>query len=176
MEGVDKLSVLLEVKDLRTSFNTETGVINAVNGVSFSVEREKTLGVVGESGCGKSVMSLSIMQLIRHPGKIESGEILLHRKGSSVDLTKMEPMSDEMRSIRGNEIAMIFQEPGTALNPVFRVGPQVAESLRIHQKISKNQFKISKNIFYEKKRNPRKSARKAKNPRVKKILFRKIYC
>ena len=111
------MSILLEVNDLRTSFNTENGVINAVNGVSFSVEREKTLGVVGESGCGKSVMSLSIMQLIRNPGKIESGEILLHRKGSSVDLAKMDPMSDEMRSIRGNEIAMIFQEPMTSLNP-----------------------------------------------------------
>ena len=138
MEGVDKLSILLEVNDLRTSFNTETGVINAVNGVSFSVEREKTLGVVGESGCGKSVMSLSIMQLIRHPGKIESGEIFFHRKGSSVDLTKMEPMGDEMRSIRGNEIAMIFQEPMTSLNPVFSIENQLTESIRVHQRLKQN--------------------------------------
>ena len=131
------MTKLLEVVDLRTSFTTETGVINAVNGVSFCVDREKTIGVVGESGCGKSVMSLSIMQLIRHPGKIESGEILLHRNGSCVDLTKIEPMSNEMRSIRGNDIAMIFQEPMTSLNPVFSIENQLTESIRVHQRLKK---------------------------------------
>ena len=124
---------LIDVKGLKTSFYTETGVVNAVNDVSFAIEREKTLGVVGESGCGKSVTALSIMGLIRAPGRIESGEILFQRDGKTIDLTKLDPKGQEMRSIRGNEIAMIFQEPMAFLNPVYTIGNQIMESIMLHQ-------------------------------------------
>ncbi len=130
---------LIEVKDLETSFYTDAGVVRAVNGVDFTIEREKTLGVVGESGCGKSVTALSIMRLILYPGKIVGGELLFHRNGSTVDLTKLDPMGPEIRSIRGNEIAMIFQEPMTSLNPVYTIGNQIMESIRLHQGLSRNE-------------------------------------
>src|ERR1700748_2683644 len=108
---------ILEVKNLQTSFFTDGGEEKAVDDVSFSVYKGKTLGIVGESGCGKSVTSLSIMRLIPNPpGQIESGQILYEGK----DLVKL-PLAD-MRAIRGNEISMIFQEPMTSLNPVFTVG------------------------------------------------------
>ena len=118
---------LLEVKDLRVYFNTDAGVVKAVDDISFSVEHGKTLGIVGESGCGKSITSLSIMQLVETPpGEIKSGEIWyegedLLKKGTS-----------EMLKIRGSQIAMIFQEPMTSLNPVFTVGQQIVEALKIH--------------------------------------------
>jgi peptide/nickel transport system ATP-binding protein/oligopeptide transport system ATP-binding protein len=102
---------LIEVRGLKTYFYTEDGVVRAVDGVDFTIEPEKTLGVVGESGCGKSVTALSIMGLLQMPpGKIEAGEILYHRNGGVTDLTKLNPKGHEMRSIRGNDIAMIFQE------------------------------------------------------------------
>ena len=128
---------LIEVKDLETNFYTDAGVVRAVNGVDFTIEREKTLGVVGESGCGKSVTALSIMRLILYPGKIVGGEILFHRNGTAVDLTKLDPMGPEIRSIRGNEIAMIFQEPMTSLNPVYTIGNQIMESIMLHQGLSR---------------------------------------
>ena len=137
-EGQGKLSVLLEVKNLRTNFYIDAGVAHAVNGVEFTIDRGKTLGVVGESGCGKSVTALSIMGLIRPPGKMETGEILFHKDGSAIDLSKLEPMGPEMRSIRGNEIAMIFQEPMTSLNPVYTIGTQIMESIILHQRLSRN--------------------------------------
>lgn len=133
------MSPLIEVKNLKTKFHMETGTANAVNGVDFTIEREKTLGVVGESGCGKSVTALSIMNLIRSPGEIEGGEILFHRNGSVVDLTKLDPMGRKMRSIRGNEISMIFQEPMTSLNPVYTIGNQIIEAIRLHQKVGKKE-------------------------------------
>ncbi|EGL81759.1 oligopeptide/dipeptide ABC transporter, ATPase subunit [Caldalkalibacillus thermarum TA2.A1] len=126
---------LLEVRDLQTHFFTEDGVIPSVDGVTFDVHKGETLAIVGESGCGKSVTSLSIMRLVSEPGKIMRGQILFEGK----DLTKLSER--EMRSIRGNEIAMIFQEPLTSLNPVFTVGDQVAEVLRLHQKLSRKQAK-----------------------------------
>ncbi len=129
---------LIEVKDLKTNFYTDAGVVRAVNGVDFTIEREKTLGVVGESGCGKSVTALSIMRLILYPGKIVGGEILFHRNGTMVDLTKLDPTGPEIRSIRGNEIAMIFQEPMTSLNPVYTIGNQIMESIMLHQGLSRN--------------------------------------
>ena len=129
---------LIEVKDLETNFYTDAGVVRAVNGVDFTIEREKTLGVVGESGCGKSVTALSIMRLILYPGKIVGGEILFHRNGTAVDLTKLDPTGPEIRSIRGNEIAMIFQEPMTSLNPVYTIGNQIMESIMLHQGLSRN--------------------------------------
>ncbi len=120
---------LLEVKNLKTGFKTDDGSFLAVDDVSFKVEKGRTLGIVGESGCGKSVTSLSIMGLIPNPpGKIQGGEILYEGK----DLLKF-PES-EMRKIRGNEIAMIFQEPMTSLNPVFTCGRQIAEVIELHQK------------------------------------------
>ena len=129
------LAKLIELKNLKTNFYTRAGVVRAVNGVDFTIEREKTLGVVGESGCGKSVTALSIMGLIQTPGLIETGEILLHQNESVVDLTRLDPMGPVMRSIRGNEIAMIFQDPMTSLNPVFTIGNQIMESIMLHQKL-----------------------------------------
>ncbi len=128
---------LIEVKDLKTNFYTEAGVVRAVNGVDFTIDREKTLGVVGESGCGKSVMALSIMSLIRPPGRIDFGEILFYQNGKAINLTKLDPKGPEMRAIRGNEIAMIFQEPMTSLNPVYTIGNQIMESIMLHQKLGK---------------------------------------
>ncbi len=125
-------SKILEVRNLQTSFTTERGVLKAVDDVSFELSAGKTLGVVGESGCGKSVTSLSIMRLIPNPpGKITGGEILY--KGR--DLLRLS--AEEMRKIRGNEISMIFQEPMTSLNPVFTIGNQLMEAILLHQDLSK---------------------------------------
>ena len=127
---------LLEVKNLKTYFYTDDGVVKSVDGVSFSVEKGKTLGIVGESGCGKSITSLSIMQLVETPpGKIVDGEIIYEGE----DLLKKN--KEEMRKIRGGQIAMIFQEPMTSLNPVFTVGEQIMEALRIHTDLDKHQAK-----------------------------------
>src|SRR5678810_1487308 len=128
------MAALLEVRNLQTSFFTPEGEVRAIDGVSFEIGQGKTLGLVGESGCGKSVTSLSIMRLIQSPpGKIVGGEIIYRGK----DLLKLG--NEEMRKIRGNEISMIFQEPMTSLNPVFTVGDQIVEAIRIHQKRSKSE-------------------------------------
>ena len=120
---------LLEVKNLKTQFRTDDGSFLAVDDISFTLEKGKTLGIVGESGCGKSVTSLSIMRLIPSPpGNIVGGEILFEGR----NLLKL--TEEEMRKIRGNEIAMIFQEPMTSLNPVFTCGYQIAEAIALHQK------------------------------------------
>lgn len=122
---------LLEVRDLRTHFKTQDGVVKAVDGVSFHVNRGETLGIVGESGCGKSVTSLSIMRLIPSPpGKIVSGQLLFDGE----DLIQLS--EEEMRKIRGNRIAMIFQDPMTSLNPVLTIGRQITESLELHMKLN----------------------------------------
>ena len=131
---------LIEVRGLKTYFYTEDGVVHAVDGVNFTIEPEKTLGMVGESGCGKSVTARSIMGLIQMPpGKIEAGEILYHQNGNVIDLTKLDPKGHEIRSIRGNEIAMIFQEPMTSLNPVYTIGNQIMEAITLHQRLSKKE-------------------------------------
>ncbi|NLA58173.1 MAG: ABC transporter ATP-binding protein [Firmicutes bacterium] len=123
---------LLEVRGLKTYFYTEDGVVPAVDGVDFALNKGETLGIVGESGCGKSVTSLSIMRLIPDPpGKIVDGEIIF--EGSNL-LKKAEA---EMRNIRGNDISMIFQEPMTSLNPVFTIGDQIMEAIILHQRLSK---------------------------------------
>ena len=133
---------LIEVRGLKTYFYTEDGIVRAVDGVDYVIEHEKTLGVVGESGCGKSVTALSIMGLVQiPPGKIEDGEILFHRDGKVMDLTKLNPKGREMRAIRGNEIAMIFQEPMTSLNPVYTIGNQIMEAIILHQKLNKKNAK-----------------------------------
>ena len=123
---------LLEVHELRVSFKTEDGIVRAVNGLSYAIERGSTLGIVGESGSGKSVSALSIMRLIpTPPGNIESGRVLF--KGEDL-LAKSEP---EMRKIRGKDVAMIFQDPMTSLNPVLTVGEQIAEAVQLHLRYSK---------------------------------------
>lgn len=127
---------ILEVKGLCTEFKTERGVVRAVDDVSFSVFAGKTLGIVGESGCGKSVTSLSIMRLIPNPpGKIVAGEILY--RGSNL----LNFDSAKMRSLRGKDLAMIFQEPMTSLNPVYTVGNQISEAIAIHQNLSGKEIK-----------------------------------
>lgn len=129
---------LIDLKSLKTYFYTEDGVVKAVDGVTFSIDEQQTMGVVGESGSGKSVTALSVMGLVpMPPGKIVEGEVLYHRNGGTVDLTKLSPKGKEMRSIRGNEIAMIFQEPMTSLNPVFTIGNQIMEAITLHQKVNK---------------------------------------
>ncbi len=131
---------LLSVLDLKTYFYTEDGVVKAVDGVTFKIEPQQTLGVVGESGCGKSVTALSIMGLVpMPPGRIAGGKIILHRNGHNIELTSLNPKGKEYRSIRGKEIAMIFQEPMTSLNPVFTVGYQIMEAIMLHQKVSKKE-------------------------------------
>ena len=125
---------LLQVRNLQTSFFTPEGEVRAIDGVSFEIREGKTLGLVGESGCGKSVTSLSIMRLIPSPpGKIVGGEILYRGR----DLLKLS--NEEMRKIRGNEISMIFQEPMTSLNPVFTVGNQIGEAIKLHQGLGKKE-------------------------------------
>ncbi|MEP6742422.1 MAG: ABC transporter ATP-binding protein [bacterium] len=122
---------LLEVNNLQTHFPTRAGLVRAVDGVSFHIDRGELLGLVGESGCGKSITALSIMRLIAPPGKIVGGEIIF-------DGRNLLKMSDrEMRDIRGDDIAMIFQDPMTSLNPVFTVGEQIAEALRLHRNLSR---------------------------------------
>jgi oligopeptide/dipeptide ABC transporter ATP-binding protein len=126
-------AVLLEVRNLKTYFYTDAGVVKAVDGVSFSVRHGEVLGLVGESGCGKSVTSFSIMRLVSLPGKVIDGEILF----GGTDLLKLS--EKEMTSIRGNRISMIFQQPQSSLNPVFKTGDQIAEVLQIHRQIKKGQ-------------------------------------
>src|SRR5487761_1842755 len=117
---------LLRVEDLVTEFRTDDGVVHAVDGVSFNIRQGQTMGLVGESGCGKSVTALSVMGLIEHPGTIAGGKILFEGK----DLVGLG--AEEIRHVRGKEIAMIFQEPMTSLNPVYTVGDQIAEMARLH--------------------------------------------
>lgn len=127
-------NTLVEFKNLKTYFYTEDGVVKAVNDVSFKIKEGETVGVVGESGCGKSVTSMSLMRLIPNPpGKIVDGDILFEGK-SVVNMSE-----DEMRDIRGNKISVIFQEPMTSLNPVFTVGKQIGEAVVLHQKLSKEE-------------------------------------
>ena len=128
---------LLEVRNLCTEFKTEEEIVKAVDGVSFTLHKGQTIGIVGESGSGKSVTSLSVMRLIQSPpGRISAGEMMFHSRSKGViDLLKLN--DKEMRSLRGNEIAMIFQEPMTSLNPVFTCGNQVMEAIMLHQKVDK---------------------------------------
>jgi peptide/nickel transport system ATP-binding protein len=126
-EPVNTDTPILEVKGLRTSFYTRAGAIRAVTGVDFHVNEGEVLGLVGESGCGKSVTSLSILGLVGEPGVVEGGEVLFGGR----DLLKLS--QDEMRKVRGDRIAMIFQQPQSSLNPVMKVGPQIAEALLIHR-------------------------------------------
>ena len=130
---------LLEISGLKTVFPTDDGIVNAVNDVSFEIARGQTVGVVGESGCGKSITGLSLLQLVPSPGRIEAGELRFHRNGNEtpLDIAQVSPKSELMRQIRGNEIAIIFQEPMTSLNPVYTVGNQIAEAVILHEGVDK---------------------------------------
>ena len=127
------MNKLLEVKNLKTHFNTDKGVVKAVDGVTFDIIEGKTLGVVGESGCGKSITAMSVMRLIDRNGGIVDGTIMYN--GQDLAQIKM----DDMRKIRGNDISIIFQEPMTSLNPVFRIGDQIVEAIKLHQDLSKEE-------------------------------------
>lgn len=134
---------ILEVKNLKTHFFLEKGVVQAVKGVNFTLQNKQTLGIVGESGCGKSVTARSIMQLIKSPpGKIVDGEIIFRRqkqRAETIDIVQLDPKGPEMRSIRGGEISMIFQEPMTSLNPLYTVGRQIAEVVELHQGMTRKE-------------------------------------
>ena len=132
-------STILEVKDLHVQFHLEQATIRAVDGVSFSLNRKRTLGIVGESGCGKSITAMAIMRLIQSPpGKITQGTISLRLNNNEIiDITSLSAKGPAMRNIRGAEIAMIFQEPMTSLNPIYTIGAQIAESVMLHQHLSK---------------------------------------
>jgi peptide/nickel transport system ATP-binding protein len=130
---VNPAEAILEVRNLRTSFPTETGLIHAVDNISFDVRRGEAVALVGESGCGKSVTAMSIMRLVAQPGRITGGEVRFRGR----DLASLSER--QMREVRGNDIAMVFQEPMTSLNPVFKIGAQVAEAIRIHRKVSKKE-------------------------------------
>ena len=130
---IEKKETLLEVRNLKTYFYTEDGVVKAVDGVDFSVGRGEVLGLVGESGCGKSVTSLSIMRLIGVPGKVVEGTIMFEGRNL------LELSESEMVHMRGNRISMIFQQPQSSLNPVFKIADQVAEVLQIHQNMGKEE-------------------------------------
>ena len=132
-DGVFEEDALLEVRNLRTSFPSAEGLVHAVDNVSFNVRRGEAVALVGESGCGKSVTAMSIMRLVASPGRITAGQIRFKGK----DLATISER--DMRDVRGNDIAMVFQEPMTSLNPVFKIGAQVAEAIRIHRKVSRKE-------------------------------------
>ncbi len=133
-------SAILEVHDLRTYFHLPEGTLKAVDGVDLTIEPGQTVGVIGESGSGKSVTAQSILQIVTPPGAIESGEIILRRSdGSLVDLAKLSPRSRDIRDIRGAEISMVFQEPMTSLSPVHTIGAQITEAIELH--ITRNKRK-----------------------------------
>lgn len=133
---------VLEVKDLQTRFRVQKRVVNAVSGVTFELKRGKVLGIVGESGCGKSVSAHSILQLLPKTASIDNGTVTYYPKdGEPIELTKYGPKSNEIRKIRGKDISMIFQDPMTSLNPVYTIGSQIVENLRKHENISKAEAK-----------------------------------
>ena len=135
-----KTEVALRVEDLRVYFYTEEGEIRAVDGVSFSMRRGRITALVGESGCGKSVTSYSILRLIQKPGKIMGGRILFHpNDGESVNITDLKETSDALFDLRGGKISMIFQEPMTALSPVHTVGNQICEAILLHQDVTRDE-------------------------------------
>lgn len=138
--------LLIEIKNLKTHFFTDEGIVRAVDGVDMDIYRNKTLCVVGESGCGKSITARSILQIVDPPGRVVEGEILYHRQNESgqqevLDLAALHPRGRLIRSIRGQDISMIFQEPMTSLSPIHTVGDQIVEVIMLHMDLSKNAAK-----------------------------------
>src|SRR5277367_3233730 len=125
---------LLRVRDLRVAFRLDEGTVRAVDGLSFDVFPGQVVGIVGESGCGKSVTMKAILQLVEPPGRITNGEILYRPAEDTIDLTRLKPRGPEMRALRGAEIALIPQEPMAAFSPVHTVGEQIIEAIRLHEK------------------------------------------
>jgi peptide/nickel transport system ATP-binding protein len=175
---------LVEVENLHVHFKLDEGMVKAVNGVNFTIPAGKTLGVVGESGCGKSVTARAIMRIVRPPGRIVEGKVLYHRRDASsaglpdgygygqtngqitpelartsIDLTTLDPKGKAIRSIRGNDIAMIFQEPMTSLSPVHTIGSQIVEAIRLHRDVTKREAKDLAIEMLEKVGVPRASQR-----------------
>jgi peptide/nickel transport system ATP-binding protein len=129
-------NVLLDVRDLRVHFELDEGTVRAVDGLSYSLQRGRTLGVVGESGCGKTITAQSILRIVPKPGRIVAGQIIYYPQGRlPLDLARLDPFGDEIRSIRGKEIAYIFQEPMASLSPVHTIGHQMIERIRLHLKL-----------------------------------------
>ncbi|HEX9116924.1 MAG TPA: ABC transporter ATP-binding protein [Anaerolineae bacterium] len=136
--GTGQVQPLLAVRNLKTYFYQDEGVVKAVDGASFALAPGKTLGIVGESGCGKSVTARSILRIVEQPGRIVEGEILLQRPGGqAIDLTRLNPDGREMRAIRGRDIGLVFQEPMTSFSPVHTVGNQIVEAIRLHNDVGK---------------------------------------
>jgi peptide/nickel transport system ATP-binding protein len=136
--------VVLEVKDLKTHFFLREGTVRAVDGVSYKLHRGRTLGIVGESGCGKSVTAQSVLRIVPRPGKLVSGEVVLYRqrdggRNERLELHKLDPTGREIRAIRGNEISYIYQEPMSALSPVHTIGHHIMEVIRLHRKVGKEE-------------------------------------
>jgi oligopeptide/dipeptide ABC transporter ATP-binding protein len=132
--------LLIEIKNLNVTFPLDEGVVTAVEDVSFELHKGEVLGVVGESGCGKSVTAQAIMRIIPSPGQIQAGKILLHRPGGEItDIARLKATGKEMRHIRGKEVAMIFQEPMSSFSPIYSIGNQITEAIRLHQKISQRE-------------------------------------
>ncbi|MEW5817746.1 MAG: ABC transporter ATP-binding protein [Spirochaetota bacterium] len=135
-------SKVIELSNLKTFFKLDEGILKAVDGVSFRVQKQQTLGLIGESGCGKSVTAQSILRIVPPPGNIFSGEIILHReRNQPLNLVELNQSGKEIRKIRGKEISMIFQEPMTSLSPVHTVGKQIVESILLHHTRNKNEAK-----------------------------------
>jgi oligopeptide/dipeptide ABC transporter ATP-binding protein len=135
-------NIILEIKNLKTQFFLDRGTVKAVDGVNLKLDRRSTLGLVGESGCGKSVTAMSIMRLVKNPpGRIVEGQILLHQNGGTkaVDIAALDPKGATMRHIRGGEISMVFQEPMTSLNPLYSIGAQIAEVVELHQNVGRRE-------------------------------------
>ena len=135
--AADVPPTLLSVRNLKTYFMQDEGTVKAVDGVSFDLYPGATLGIVGESGCGKSVTARSILRIVERPGRLVSGEILLRGDGTERDLARLDEESQEMRRVRGGDIALIFQEPMTSFSPVHTVGSQMIETIRLHQSLDK---------------------------------------
>ena len=151
MPQLKENNVLVDVRDLAVYFHIEQGIVKAVDGVSFKIEKGKSLGVVGESGCGKTITALSMLLLHPQPeGQIEKGNIFFCPDGENrIDIAKLGIHSKQIRKRRGNDIAMIFQEPMMSLNPVLNIGQQLIETIRLHQKVDKNTANILSSYPYD---------------------------
>lgn len=137
---MENASALIEVKNLKVNFFLDEGTVEALRGINLNIYRNQTLGIVGESGCGKSVLAQAILRIIPYPGKIVEGEILYYRSDDDfVDLVKLNNRGKEIRNIRGSEISIIFQEPMTALSPLYTIGNQIMEAIILHQKVNKKE-------------------------------------
>lgn len=157
--------ILLEIRNLSTHFQTRTGVVKAVDGLDLTLRRNHTMCVVGESGSGKSMTASSILQLVKKPGRIVSGEMIYHFKdGRTVDIAKLDPNSKQMRAIRGKYISMIFQEPMTSMSPVHTIGSQISEMILVHEEVSQAEAKARTIELLSRVRIPNAEARYSSYP------------